>query len=100
VQAKIYRCHNCRDNEEQHSVNGVISDLGDTSSLKLDLKDGTNLYEITIPTCSYRMGVPRMGFGAAVVGEHAQFYAEYLFFRHVRSLKQANTFLITRNRPC
>ncbi|GAB6032770.1 hypothetical protein CHUAL_011634 [Chamberlinius hualienensis] len=28
---------------------------------------GQNLFEIMVPTCSYRMGVPRSGYGAAVI---------------------------------
>lgn len=29
----------------------------------------TDLYEILVPTCSYRMGTKRIGFGYAVIGE-------------------------------
>lgn len=30
---------------------------------------GQNLFEIMVPTCSYRMGVPRSGYGAAVINK-------------------------------
>ena len=30
---------------------------------------GQNLFEIMVPTCSYRMGVPRSGYGAAVISK-------------------------------
>lgn len=31
--------------------------------------DNEWLYEIFVPTCSYRMGTSKIGYGAAVVGE-------------------------------
>lgn len=31
-------------------------------------KDTDELLEIVIPTCSYRMGVPEIGYGFAVIG--------------------------------
>lgn len=54
-------------------MSGDFSALTDQSTVKLDLNDETVLYEITIPTCSYRMGVPDMGFGTAVVGKYTCF---------------------------
>lgn len=32
------------------------------------------VFEIGIPTCSYRMGVPEMGYGAAVIGRFSWLY--------------------------
>ena len=34
----------------------------------LNLQDSSLLHEIVVPTCSYRMGEPTMGYGAAVIG--------------------------------
>ena len=34
-----------------------------------NLNDPNELHEIVVPTCSYRMGVPNMGYGAAVIGK-------------------------------
>ena len=34
-----------------------------------NLNDTNELHEIIVPTCNYRMGVPNMGYGAAVIGE-------------------------------
>ena len=34
----------------------------------LDIRSRKLLHEIVIPTCSYRMGVPDMGYGFAVLG--------------------------------
>lgn len=33
---------------------------------------GQNLFEIMVPTCSYRMGVPRSGYGAAVINKEGK----------------------------
>jgi hypothetical protein len=32
-------------------------------TLLIDLKQNRFIYEISVPTCSYRMGVNRIGFG-------------------------------------
>ena len=37
--------------------------------MTFDLNDKESLYELMIPTCSYRMGVDSMGYGAAVIGD-------------------------------
>ena len=37
--------------------------------ITFDLSDVENLHELKVPTCSYRMGVPNMGYGVAVIGE-------------------------------
>jgi len=50
-------------------VSGDVINLTGSSTLTIDFNDSSKLYEITIPTCSYRMGVPQMGYGAAVVGK-------------------------------
>jgi hypothetical protein len=72
-QARAYRCTSCRsDSNEPNkhgSPGGDVINLVGSSTLTIDINDSSKLYEITIPTCSYRMGVPQMGFGAAVVGK-------------------------------
>ena len=69
IKAKLYTCTDCHGGQQQISAMGNVGSWIDNNILRLDLNDGTNLYELTIPTCSYRMGVPQMGFGAAVIGK-------------------------------
>jgi len=37
--------------------------------LQLGTGEPLDTYEITVPTCSYRMGVANMGIGLALIGE-------------------------------
>ena len=43
--------------------------MKDYSVYSFKLNHDITLTEITVPTCSYRMGVPRMGFGYALIGD-------------------------------
>ncbi len=43
--------------------------MKDYSVYKFHLNEDVTLTEISVPTCSYRMGVPRMGYGYAVIGQ-------------------------------
>ena len=43
--------------------------MKDYSVYTFELNHDVTLSEITVPTCSYRMGVPRMGYGYAVIGD-------------------------------
>lgn len=36
--------------------------------------------EIGVPTCSYRMGVPQIGYGFAVIGEYLFMIVEFVFY--------------------
>ena len=47
--------------------------MKDYSVYNFKLNHDITLTEITVPTCSYRMGVPRMGYGYALIGELAAF---------------------------
>jgi len=40
---------------------------------------GPHLHEIMVPTCSYRMGVPRMGYGAAVIEKSGEVHYTVLW---------------------
>ena len=44
--------------------------MKDYSVYNFKLNHDITLTEITVPTCSYRMGVPRMGFGYALIGNY------------------------------
>ena len=37
--------------------------------LEPNYKRTSTVYELTIPTCSYRMGVPEMGYGILTIGK-------------------------------
>ena len=37
------------------------------SILPIDLNDKRYIYEISVPTCSYRMGVERIGYGVLLL---------------------------------
>ena len=65
----MYICKDCRDPD-----NIDATWKGDTFLMKsdviytLNLQDSSLLHEIVVPTCSYRMGEPTMGYGAVVIG--------------------------------
>lgn len=45
----------------------------------------TDMYEILIPTCSYRMGTTKIGFGYAVIGKYLVITSSHLsFYRNLR----------------
>ena len=65
----MYRCTSCYSLTDGHPSNdGDVSEIIGNVKLTIDLNDRSKLHEITVPTCSYRMGVPKMGFGTAVIG--------------------------------
>ncbi|XP_045511553.1 uncharacterized protein LOC123706355 isoform X1 [Colias croceus] len=47
--------------------------------LTIPLKDSEEMYEIYVPTCSYRMGTNQIGFGAAIVDKNQQ-HLKYTVF--------------------
>ena len=51
--------------------------MKDYSVYKLHLNDDVTLTEISVPTCSYRMGVPRMGYGYALIGQYTSQYMAF-----------------------
>ena len=40
----------------------------------VDLTQTVSLDEIMVPTCSYRMGVPHMGYGVAIISKWIAFF--------------------------
>jgi len=49
-------------------VNKILAEEYLTESIyPLDLTDKNFVYEISIPTCSYRMGVERMGYAVLLL---------------------------------
>ena len=74
--ARLSTCHDC-DKESpkrltQHSMSSHHLErnkltVGGSAVYRFDLKNNSTLNEISVPTCSYRMGVPEMGYGAAVL---------------------------------
>jgi len=75
--ARFYKCSDCRSPPPRRSSRrfnqplapfaGEILDLSYSGPVGVDLTDTKLLHELTVPTCSYRMGVPKMGFGASVI---------------------------------
>jgi len=49
------------------------------SPMYFNLTDVSQLYELVIPTCSYRMGVPNMGYGAAIINKDGQMKFDVLW---------------------
>ena len=72
-QARLYKCAGCRlQNTTGNPAANIFSEITSfrqRSITTLDL-NADDLHEFTIPTCSYRMGVPMMGYGAAVIGKY------------------------------
>lgn len=84
---QLYRCKDCRPWESSPNVKKVQSarigkavDLQNIPRpLSLNLSDASQLYELVIPTCSYRMGVSNMGYAAAVISRNGQMKFDILW---------------------
>jgi len=82
-----YRCIDCRTWEFSPDVKKVQTvrrvktiDLQNISRpLSLNLSDVSQLNELFIPTCSYRMGVSDMGYAAAVISKNGQMKFDILW---------------------
>ena len=57
-----------------HRWRGATKVLEDGAVYTLNLSTSTTFQEVVIPTASYRMGVPRMGYSTAVVGKVLCFF--------------------------
>ena len=74
-QAALYTCLDCRDDIDKQGPRhtkgweGARKVMRDRTVYKFKTRDMVAAREILVPTCSYRMGVPSMGYGAAVMGE-------------------------------
>ena len=65
----MYNCSNCRDPEYLDALWDGERFLMKTDVIyTLNLGVFSLLHEIVVPTCSYRMGVDNMGYGAALIG--------------------------------
>ena len=88
---QLYRCKDCQTQESsplQSARRGQAVDLRNIPRpLTFNLSDTSQLYELVIPTCSYRMGVPNMGYGAAVISKDGQMKFDILWlpsrYRHL-----------------
>jgi len=84
---QLYRCTDCRPWESAPNVKKVQSarsaktvDLQNIPRpLSVNLSDVSQLYELVIPTCSYRMGVSHMGYAAAVISKNGQMKFDILW---------------------
>ena len=65
----MYTCKDCRDPDYLDvQWRGEKFLMESDVVYTLNLQDSSLLHEIVVPTCSYRMGEPTMGYGAAVIG--------------------------------
>ncbi|ELU02083.1 hypothetical protein CAPTEDRAFT_121495, partial [Capitella teleta] len=68
--ARLYSCLECLSRPElfrgQFPFKGGIQQIDSYESFHFQLSNRSVLHEVMVPTCSYRMGVPHMGYGAAV----------------------------------
>jgi len=84
---RLYRCKDCWPQESSANTNKIQSARkGQTVDVKnipwplsFNLSDVLQLHELVIPTCSYRMGVPNMGYGAAVISKNGQMKFDILW---------------------
>jgi predicted MPP superfamily phosphohydrolase len=77
--AMVYTCPGCRHGKQEVRVDRWNKREFNSFSFK---RDGS-LFEIGIPTCSYRMGVPQMGYGYAVMyGDRMDFTILWLPSRY------------------
>ena len=72
-QARIMTCIDCFEDPKNFRGNfpwkGGVSTIKDYNVYNFNMNDKVTLSEIMVPTCSYRMGVPMMGYGSALIGE-------------------------------
>ncbi|KAI0235408.1 hypothetical protein LSAT2_014072, partial [Lamellibrachia satsuma] len=66
--AIMYRCSDCRDPDYLDVIWEGDKFLMESNVIyTINLHESRLLHEIVVPTCSYRMGVSNMGYGAAVI---------------------------------
>ena len=69
-QAMLYTCEDCYRKEGNLWRPGSRVPLEDSHVHHIDIGNNNGMMnEIMVPTCSYRMGVPRMGYGFATLGK-------------------------------
>ena len=75
--SQIIQCFDCKDQSKRSlstkelttSFKGNGKPFTDNNVYRFQALGDSALHQIIVPTCSYRMGVPRMGYGAALIGE-------------------------------
>ncbi|KAI0223668.1 Protein ZBED8 [Lamellibrachia satsuma] len=73
--AKMYICRNCRNPDKSNFVwEGDRVVMKSDVTYTINLHDSHLLHEIVVPTCSYRMGVSNMGYGAAVIDRSGEMH--------------------------
>ena len=72
LQFRLFTCDTCYPEDsscEPRKDTTVLT--GDNSVHHLSLyRDKDRTYEVVVPTCSYRMGVPDMGYTVATIGTY------------------------------
>lgn len=65
-------CDTClSDDEDMNNWPYYHRDMANTDTyIDIDFTNLIALSEIMVPTCSYRMGVPKMGYGVAVISKY------------------------------
>jgi len=84
---RLYLCKDCRPQESSSNTRKLQSAWKEQAvdirnlprPLFINLSDVLQLHEVVIPTCSYRMGVPNMGYGAAVISKNGQMKFDILW---------------------
>jgi hypothetical protein len=57
--------HTSSARDGKYGVSGILQE-----PLRLRLTNMASMHELMLPTCSYRMGVPNMGYGALTLGKY------------------------------
>lgn len=70
--AKITTCINCHESTSSNTWQGNSLHVTDSKIYDFDLTSKATISEVAVPTCSYRMGVQQMGYGAAVINDGGQ----------------------------
>ncbi|GFR99648.1 metallophosphoesterase 1 [Elysia marginata] len=72
--SQVYSCATClSDNADLNHWPLKARDMKNTHGfVEVDVSQTVSLDEIMVPTCSYRMGVPHMGYGVAVINKSGQ----------------------------
>lgn len=67
--AELFTCDDClRDDEYSWAVSRQDMSFIDTF-LKIDMSGEHSMFELAVPTCSYRMGVVNIGYMVAILGD-------------------------------
>ena len=74
-QAMLYHCTDCKAEEERSRRSMIMRHNGASMPhgrvYTFNLRNASSLYELSVPTCSYRNGILKTGYGAAIFGKCA-----------------------------